>query len=76
MATRDIKQGELILRQASYSLTVTPEQSRCDSGEVVEYELQLQGHPAGADPLHPQQGAVPAVLQAAHQPGIHLHQVH
>ena len=45
-------------------------------GEEGGYELQLQGHPAGADPLHPQQGAVPAVLQAAHQPGIHLHQVH
>ena len=35
MATRDIKQGELILRQASYSLTVIPE------GRVTEYMVRV-----------------------------------
>ena len=45
-------------------------------GEEREYEPQLQGLSAGAVPLHPQQGAVPAVLQTPHQPGTHMHQVH
>ena len=35
VATRDIKQGELILRQASYSLTVIPEYQRCRVTECM-----------------------------------------